>query len=113
MEAPSAYGQEVILVVEDDDDVRAFVSETLRDLNYQVFEAPDAKTAMKLLDREKNIDLLLTDVVLPGQNGRELADAAGPDNRELRCYLMTGYLRANAVVHQGRLNPGVEMIQSR
>ena len=83
---PSAYGQEVILVVEDDDDVRAFVSETLRDLNYQVFEAPDAKSAMKLLDREKNIDLLLTDVVLPGQNGRELAMPHGPDSRELRCY---------------------------
>ena len=107
---PSAYGKETILVVEDDDDVRAFVSETLRELNYLVFEAQDAKSALSLLDREKNIDLLLTDVILPGQNGKELADTVRTKLPGLKVMFMTGYSR-NAIVHQGRLDPGVELIQ--
>ena len=65
---------EIILIVEDDDGVRQYASEILRDLNYQVIEAKDSASALKLLDADKPFDLLLTDVVLPGQNGRELAD---------------------------------------
>ncbi len=74
--APSAYGKETILVVEDDADVRAFICETLEDLNYTVLQAGDAPAALKVLDGDGHIDLLLTDVILPGPNGRELANAA-------------------------------------
>ena len=68
---PSAYGKEIILVVEDDDDVRAFVSETLRDLNFGSLEAQDANISHEIARSGKElIDLLLTDVILPGQNGQ-------------------------------------------
>ncbi|MGA9084378.1 MAG: ATP-binding protein, partial [Pseudolabrys sp.] len=64
---------ETILIVEDDDGVRQYASEILRDLNYQIIEAKDSAAALRLLDADKKFDLLLTDVVLPGKNGRELA----------------------------------------
>ncbi len=108
--APSAYGNETILLVEDDADVRLFVSEALRELHYRVLEAHDAKSAFALLEKEEKIDLLLTDVVLPGLNGRELADAAKLNRPNLKVLFMTGYSR-NAIVHQGRLDPGVELVQ--
>src|SRR5215831_4903700 len=107
---PSAYGTETILVVEDDDSVRSFVSETLRELNYTVLEARDAPSALASLEHHENIDLLLCDVVLPGQNGRELADAVRDRRPRIKVLFMTGYSR-NAIVHQGRLDPGVELIQ--
>jgi CheY-like chemotaxis protein len=107
---PTAYGGETILLVEDDDDVRQFISEILRELNYQVLEAFDAKSALQLLEKDTAIDLLLTDVILPGENGRELARAATARQPKLRVLFMTGYSR-NAIVHQGRLDPGVELIQ--
>ena len=107
---PSAYGDETILVVEDDDDVRAFVSGALKELRYRVLEASDAKSALKLLDSETNIDLLLTDVILPGENGRELAEKACARRAGLKVLFMTGYSR-NAIVHQGRLDPGLDLIQ--
>jgi PAS domain S-box-containing protein len=108
--APSAYGQETILVVEDDADVRTMVCETLRDLNYTVLQASDAPSALKLLDGTGPIDLLLSDVILPGPNGRELANAALAKRPQLKVLFMTGYSR-NAIVHQGRLDEGVQLIQ--
>jgi PAS domain S-box-containing protein len=108
-DALKAYGNETILLVEDDDDVRGFISETLRDLNYRVLEATDAKSALRLLESLR-IDLLLTDVILPGENGRELAQAAMAREPRLRVLFMTGYSR-NAIVHQGRLDVGVELMQ--
>jgi PAS domain S-box-containing protein len=107
---PTAYGRETILIVEDDDDVRAFITETLQDLDYIVLPARDAPSALKLLDSEQPVDLLLTDVILPGPNGRELADAALAKRPELKVLFMTGYSR-NAIVHQGRLDEGVQLIQ--
>ncbi|HMG77122.1 MAG TPA: response regulator, partial [Xanthobacteraceae bacterium] len=101
---------ECILVVEDDADVRAYVVETLRGLGYDVLEAPGAEEALALLDRHKTISLLLTDVVMPGQNGRKLAEAARARQASLKVLYMTGYSR-NAIVHQGRLDPGVELLQ--
>jgi CheY-like chemotaxis protein len=108
--APSAYGRETIMVVEDDTDVRGFICETLRDLNYNVLQAGDAKSALAVLDGETPIDLLLTDVILPGPNGRELANAAVLKRPDLKVLFMTGYSR-NAIVHQGRLDEGVQLIQ--
>jgi two-component system NtrC family sensor kinase len=101
---------ETVLVVEDDPDVRSYVTETLRSLNYGVLEAPDGETALVLLHRPGPIDLLLTDVVMPGINGRVLGDAAKLHRPELKILYMTGYSR-NAIVHQGRLDPGVSLIQ--
>jgi PAS domain S-box-containing protein len=102
---------ETILIVEDDPDVRAFLVEALRDLNYRTLSAPDAAAALRILEQAKNrIDLLLTDVVMPGLNGRELAVEAQQHRPDLKVLFMTGYSR-NAIVHQGRLDPGIEMIQ--
>jgi signal transduction histidine kinase/CheY-like chemotaxis protein len=102
---------ETILVVEDDEGVRGYVAEILQDLNYRVLTAPDAAVALHILERqEQAIDLLLTDVVLPGMNGRQLADTIIARRADMRVLFMTGYSR-NAIVHQGRLDPGVSLIQ--
>ena len=100
---------ETILIVEDDDGVRQYAAEILRDLNYQVLEARNSATALKLLDADKNFDLLLTDVVLPGKNGRELATEIERRRPGIKIIFMTGYSR-NAIVHQGRLDRGTELI---
>jgi CheY-like chemotaxis protein len=101
---------ECILVVEDDADVRAYVVETLRGLGYDVLEAAGGEEALALMNRHKTISLLLTDVVMPGQNGRKLAEVARARQSSLKVLYMTGYSR-NAIVHQGRLDPGVELLQ--
>jgi two-component system NtrC family sensor kinase len=102
--------QEVVLVVEDDPDVRAYVVETLSALNYSVREAANAAAALSILDDSGNVDLLLTDVVMPGMNGRALAEAALQRRPRLKVLYMTGYSR-NAIVHQGRLDAGVSLMQ--
>ncbi|MGA7325459.1 MAG: response regulator [Rhodomicrobium sp.] len=85
--------------------------ETLADLNYEMLEAEQAVPALAILnDKSKRVDLLLTDVILPGMNGRELATKAASIRPGLKALFMTGYSR-NAIVHQGRLDPGVEMVQ--
>ena len=102
---------ECILVVEDDVDVRAYVVETLQRLGYHVLEAGGGDEALALIDRhDGKIDLLVSDVVMPGMNGRTLAEEAKRRIAGLRVLFMTGYSR-NAIVHQGRLDPGVELIQ--
>jgi PAS domain S-box-containing protein len=102
---------EVILVVEDDDDLRSYLSEVLRGLGYQVIAAANAQAAIPILQRDSTrIDLLLTDVVMPGMNGRELGRRAQEIRPQLRVLYMTGYSR-NAVVHHGRLEEGVELLQ--
>jgi signal transduction histidine kinase/ActR/RegA family two-component response regulator len=104
-------GHETILVVEDDRDVRAYLVELLRDLNYRVLSAHDAVAALGMIETSDiRIDLLLTDVVLPGMNGRQLAEQAKNRRPDLKVLFTTGYSR-NAIVHQGRLDPGVAMIQ--
>jgi len=106
-EVPGAKSGETILVVEDDPDVRSYVVEVLRQLKYRVLEANDAPSA---LATSGPVDLLLTDVVLPKMNGRLLSDAMRAQQPNLRVLFMTGYSR-NAIVHQGRLDPGVDLIQ--
>jgi two-component system NtrC family sensor kinase len=102
--------QEIVLVVEDDPDVRAYVVETLSALNYSVREAANAEAALRILDDSGTVDLLLTDVVMPGMNGRALAEAAKLRRPGLKVLYMTGYSR-NAIVHQGRLDAGVSLMQ--
>ena len=101
---------ETILVVEDDDDVRASTIEMLRDLGYTILEAANARSGLQLLDGHPEIRLLFTDVGLPGgMNGRQLADEAGGRRSNLKVLFASGYAR-NAIVHDGRLDPGVELI---
>jgi signal transduction histidine kinase/ActR/RegA family two-component response regulator len=101
----------MILVIEDDDDVRAYLVEILRELSYLVFDAHDGASALALIESRKLYpDLLLTDVVLPGMNGREAAERIAAIRPGIKVLFMTGYSR-NAIVHQGRLEPGVDMIQ--
>jgi two-component system, NtrC family, sensor kinase len=109
-EASRGRSGECVLVVEDDADVRGYVVETLETLGYDVLEAEDAETALRHLDQYKTIRLLLTDVVMPGMNGRKLAEEATQRQPSLKVLYMTGYSR-NAIVHQGRLDAGVELIQ--
>ena len=80
-----------ILVVEDDEVVRRMAVELLRDQGYQVLEASDGAQGMALLERSVSIDLLLSDVGLPGPNGRQLADFALSRMPDIRVILMTGY----------------------
>ena len=102
---------ETILVVEDDPDLRTYLTEILRNLNYEVLAVPHAQSALTiLLQAERRVDLLLTDIVMPGINGRELGRRAQEMRPELPILYMTGYSR-NAVVHHGRLDEGVELLQ--
>jgi signal transduction histidine kinase len=110
-EVLGAVPGERVLVVEDDEEVRVYVADLLRGLHYQVLEAADAPSALAQLDKGKGrIDLLLTDVVLPGMNGRRLADEVVARANGIKVLFMTGYSR-NAIVHHGRLDSRVEMIQ--
>jgi PAS domain S-box-containing protein len=108
--APEAASEETILVVEDDDDVRAYSVEVLRELGYRVIEAHDGPSAMRLLERQFRVDLLFTDVVLPGgMTGAQVAAQARGVKPDLKVLFTTGYAR-NAIVHHGRLDPGVQLI---
>ncbi|MFC4175221.1 ATP-binding protein [Microvirga sp. GCM10011540] len=101
---------ETILVVEDEKDLRLYTTEALRELGYSVLEAPDGPTALDVMAAHPEIDLLFTDVVLTGGlNGRALADQALRRRPDLKVLYTTGYT-SNAIVHHGRLDPGVHMI---
>jgi PAS domain S-box-containing protein len=104
-----AIGTETILVVEDDDALRAYTVEMLGELGYRVLAAGSAAAALEFLERGEKIDLLFTDVVMPGLNGRELVNRALQLRPNLKVLFTTGYTR-NAIVHHGRLDSGVKMI---
>ena len=109
-EAPAPPGGETLLVVEDDDDLRTFSAEILSELGYRVLLAENGQEALDLLDREPTIQLLFTDLVLPGgMNGRQVADEALRRRPDLQILFATGYAR-DAVVHHGRLNSGVQVL---
>ncbi len=92
-----AAGHETILVVEDDAEVRLYVAQTLRDLNYRVVEAEDPDAALVALRQHGlHVDLLLTDVVMPGLSGRQLAQHARAMQPEIKLLFMTGYARETA-----------------
>jgi signal transduction histidine kinase/CheY-like chemotaxis protein len=102
---------QTILLVEDDHDVRAYVVEILRELHFRVLEAHDAESALGIVNRnDVQVDLLLTDVVLPGMNGRQLVQELRVRQPGIRVLYMSGYSRDD-IVHQGRLDPGVELMQ--
>ena len=101
--AATRGGQETILVVEDDAEVRLYVAQTLRDLNYLVIEASNAETALTVLRQAApHVDLLLTDVVMPGMDGQQLALRARAERPHIKLLLMTGYSQDSG--QQGRVD---------
>jgi len=101
---------EIVLVVDDEDTVRMLVVEILDELGYTSVEAADGPAALKQLQAEGRIDLMITDVGLPGGlNGRQIADAARLSRPDLKILFITGYAE-NAVVGNGHLEPGMEVI---
>ena len=110
VDAGSARPAETLLVVEDDDDVRTFTVESLRELGYRVLEAHDGPSALRLLDRgDTPIALLFTDVVMPGMSGRALRDAALARRPGLTVLFTSGYARS-AIDHDGRLDAGLDLL---
>jgi len=107
--APQGSADRLILVVEDEEQVRVMTVEALRDLGYEVVDAADGAAALARLETLERVDLLLTDVVMPGMNGRELADRVCAARPGTPVVFTTGYTR-NAVVHNGMLDPGVTFL---
>jgi PAS domain S-box-containing protein len=107
---PIMDGHETILLVEDQDDVRALTRAVLREYGYNVLEAATAAGALTMAERHDGfIHLLLTDVVLPGMNGRELADQIKASRPETRILFTSGYT-ADVIAHRGVLDRGVAFI---
>jgi PAS domain S-box-containing protein len=107
---PHARPGETILVVEDEAEVRAYTTGVLTELGYAVVEAQNGRIALSTLNQHPEVRLLFTDVGLPGgMNGRQLAEAARRRRPTLKVLFTTGYAR-DAIVHEGRLDPGVLLI---
>jgi CheY-like chemotaxis protein len=105
-----AEAGETVLVVDDEPTVRMLVMETLEELGYDAIEANDGSAGLSVLQSDARVDLLVTDVGLPGLNGRQLADAARVTRPGLKVLFMTGYAH-NAAIGQGRaLDPGMEIM---
>ncbi len=109
LHAPNAEAGETVLIVEDDPAVRVLVSAVLSELGYAFVEAGDADGALPILDSEQRIDLLISDVGLPGMNGRQLAEIGRQYRPELKVLFITGYAE-HAAVRGGFLDPGMQLI---
>jgi signal transduction histidine kinase len=107
--APYARNGETVLIVEDDPAVRVLVSAVLSELGYAFVEASDADSAVPILDSGQRIDLLISDVGLPGMNGRQLAEIGRQYRPDLKVLFITGYAE-HAAVRGGFLDPGMQMI---
>jgi CheY-like chemotaxis protein len=102
------HQNETVLVVEDNLGVREYSAEILRDLGYTIIEAEDGPAALRQIERNEAVDLLFTDIGLPGMNGHELVEEALRRRPKLKVLYTTAYAK-NAVVHHGRLGPGVQL----
>jgi PAS domain S-box-containing protein len=108
--APVPRGSEIILIVEDDALVRNYVTTQLASLGYKTIAAPDSRAALALVDKGEKFDLLFTDVIMPGgMNGRQLADEVAKRRPGMKVLYTSGYTE-NAIVHHGRLDPGVLLL---
>ena len=110
--APAAQrgAGETVLVVDDEPSVRMLVNEVLVELGYTALEAENGASGLKILESAQRIDLLVTDVGLPGgMNGRQLADAALARRPDLKILFITGYAE-NAVLGEGHLKPGMHIL---
>jgi PAS domain S-box-containing protein len=108
--APRAEQGETVLIVDDEPTVRMLMTEVLEDLGYRAIEASDGAAGLKVLESDSRIDLLVTDVGLPGgMNGRQVADAGRVLRPDLKVLFITGYAE-NAVVSHGHLAPGMQVM---
>ncbi|MFS2198505.1 PAS domain S-box protein [Pseudomonas sp. Pseusp3] len=108
-EAPAAIAGETVMLVEDDAAVRMLVLDLLKELGYRAHEAEDARGALPVLESDLRVDLLVTDVGLPGMNGRQLAEIARQHRPGLKVLFMTGYAEI-AAERQGFLEEGMDMV---
>lgn len=109
--AEVAHGQETILLVEDEATVRELTQQYLQAQGYTVFEAADPNVALQISNAHSGpIHLLLSDVIMPGMNGRELAQLITAARAETRVLYMSGYTE-NAIGHNGTLDPGINLLQ--
>ena len=109
-EEPRARQGETVLVVDDEPTVRMLVADVLEELGYTALEAADGASGLKVLRSDARIDLLVTDVGLPGgMNGRQVADAARAVRPGLKVLFITGYAE-NAVLSHGHLDPGMHVL---
>ena len=109
-DVPRAEAGQTVLVVDDEPTIRMLVTEILEDLGYTAIEAADGASGLKVLRSDARIDLLVTDVGLPGGlNGRQMADAARMVRPELKVLFITGYAE-NAVLNHGHLDPGMHVL---
>jgi signal transduction histidine kinase len=106
---PASDAGEIVLVVEDEAVVRGLIVEELQELGYATLEAIDGPKGLEMLQSRRRIDLLVTDIGLPGLNGRQVADAARALRPALKVLFMTGYAE-NAALASGFLEPGMELI---
>jgi PAS domain S-box-containing protein len=108
--AARADAGDTVLVVDDEPSVRMLVTEVLGELGYTAIEAADSASGLKVLQSDVRIDLLLTDVGLPGgMNGRQMADAARQRRPKLKVLFITGYAE-NAAIGNGHLGPGMHVL---
>jgi PAS domain S-box-containing protein len=107
--APGETGEETILVVEDDPGVRDYTVDALKLLGYRIIETADAEEALRAVESAAKLDLLFTDIGLPGRDGRTLAAEVRRRRPGLKVLYTTGYAR-NAIVHNGILDPGLHLI---
>ena len=108
--APQARADETVLIVDDEPTVRMLVGEVLKDLGYATIEAMDGATGLRILQSDTRIDLLVTDVGLPGgMNGRQLADAARIGRSALKVLFITGYAE-NAAIGTDMLDAGMQVM---
>ncbi|HJO66958.1 MAG TPA: PAS domain-containing protein [Sphingomonas sanguinis] len=108
-EEPLGAG-ETVLVVDDESTVRLMIADVLRDMGYCVIEAADSPAGLAVLRSEQRIDLLVTDVGLPGgMNGRQLAEAGRELRHELNVMFITGYAES-AVLNSGHLSTGMQLL---
>ena len=109
-EASCAHQGEIVLVVEDEPAIRMLVTDVVEDLGYAAIEALDGATGLEMLQSNSRIDLLITDIGLPGgMNGRQVADAGRILRPGLKVLFITGYAE-NAVIGNGRLEPGMRVL---
>ena len=108
--APRAGAGETVLIVDDEPSIRMLVTDVLEELGYAAIEAADTTSGMKVLRSDVRIDLLITDVGLPGgMNGRQMAEAARETRPKLKVLFITGYAE-NAAISNGRLEPGMHLL---
>jgi CheY-like chemotaxis protein len=101
---------QLVLVVEDDEKVRSLAVKAITALGYRVCEAEDGVTALETIDKTAGIDIMLTDVMLPGgMSGRDIADEVAVRRPDVGIVFTSGY-SADAVIHDGKLNEGVELL---